>query len=209
MHRAHQRDAIHTQRFFFRKNLFDPKPGRPCDPPFDDAPAPSSPAHDSASSANAHAPADGQATTSNGVLHAPQGVAPPLPLARERKESGAASSSNGSVPPSPRTCCSSHAPSRATSPDPSRRGTSTRAPEEEAPEPAFGPVEDEYDEFTLNEVVNGSEARGFPGLIGVVRLYLDGLEKEGKVSDEVKRGIERSLELVRRRADGTCSRSLS
>ncbi|GAA5876253.1 hypothetical protein JCM8547_003748 [Rhodosporidiobolus lusitaniae] len=26
MHRAHRRDAVHTQKFFFRKTLFDPKP---------------------------------------------------------------------------------------------------------------------------------------------------------------------------------------
>lgn len=211
MHRAHQRDAIHTQKFFFRKNLFDPKPGRPCDPPFD-APVPSSSASasTSAASANAQAPSDephpalaqngdggSTAPGTNGVLHA-----------RERKESGASSSSTASsaeAPPSPRTCCSSHAshaPSRAASP--SAGGSSSSFADQQQPqaEPAFGPVEDEYAEFTLNEIINGAPAQGFPGLIGVVRIYLDGLEKEGRVSDEVRKGIERSLELIRRRADG-------
>ena len=216
MHRAHQRDAIHTQKFFFRKNLFDPKPGRPCDPPFD-APVPSSStsASTSAASANAQAPSDephpalaqngdggSTAPGTNGVLHA-----------RERKESGASSSSTASsaeAPPSPRTCCSSHAshaPSRAASP--SVGGSASFADQQQQqqqeatePGPTFGPVEDEYAEFTLNEIINGAPAQGFPGLIGVVRIYLDGLEKEGRVSDEVRKGIERSLELIRRRADG-------
>lgn len=85
--------------------------------------------------------------------------------------------------------CSSHRPSRSPSPD----GT--------APSPA-GPVEDEYDLFTINEIFNGAPERDFPGLIGVVRIYLDGLEKEGKVSAEVRQGMERSLDLIRRRADG-------
>ncbi|GAA5847425.1 hypothetical protein JCM9279_000475 [Rhodotorula babjevae] len=213
MHRAHQRDAIHTQKFFFRKNLFDPKPGRPCDPPFD-APVASSSASasTSAASANAQAPSDEPhpalaqngdggrtAPGSNGVLHA-----------RERKESGASSSASGAssseAPPSPMTCCSahaSHAPSRAASPSVNGSASFADQQQQQAPEPAFGPVEDEYAEFTLDEIINGAPAQGFPGLIGVVRIYLEGLEREGRVGDDVRKGIERSLELIRRRADGS------
>ncbi|BGP49230.1 glutamate--cysteine ligase [Rhodotorula kratochvilovae] len=165
MHRAHQRDAIHTQKFFFRKNVFDPKPGRPCDPPFDD-PLPSS---SSSFPTTTSAP--------NGFSHA-----------REPSSS----SSDGGAPSPP--CCSSHAPSRAASP---AAGSAAE------PAPAFGPVEDEYAEFTLAEIFNGAPEHGFPGLIGVVRTYLDGLEREGRVSAEVKKGIERSLDLIRRRADGS------
>ncbi|GAA6052110.1 hypothetical protein JCM3770_006636, partial [Rhodotorula araucariae] len=157
MHRAHRRDAIHTQKFFFRKNVFDPKPGRPCDPPFD-APLPSA-----ASSAS---------FTTTGA--APNGV-------RDSLDGGA-------------SCCSSHAPSRAASPAAGSDGDAAHE---------FGPVEDEYGEFTLAEIFNGAPADGFPGLIGVVRTYLDGLERDGRVSKEVKKGIDRSLDLIRRRADGS------
>ncbi|KWU43246.1 glutamate-cysteine ligase catalytic subunit [Rhodotorula sp. JG-1b] len=132
MHRAHRRDAINTQKFYFRKNLFDPKPGHPCDPSLD--------------------------ALSSSLPTAGEDISP-----RQPRSPGAP---NGSSVPT-------------------------------------GPVEDEYDEFTINEIVNGAPERNFPGLIGVVRIYLDGLEKEGKVSEEVRKGIDRSLELVRRRADGS------
>lgn len=156
MHRAHRRDAVNTQKFFFRKNLFDPKPGHPCDPSLDalsSLPATVSPRQPRSP------------VTSNG-------------FGSHTRESSRCESS-----------CSSHRPSRVPSPGP--------------PEPVpTGPVEDEYDQFTINEIVNGAPDRDFPGLIGVVRIYLDGLEKEGKVSEEVRQGIDRSLDLVRRRADG-------
>ncbi|GAA5824348.1 hypothetical protein JCM11251_000384 [Rhodosporidiobolus azoricus] len=167
MHRAHRRDAIHTQKFFFRKNLFDPKPGHACDPPMDD------PSRTSPSLASATSP-----------LPATNGVSLPNGLNGHSRETSSASSS--AAPASP--CCSSHAPSRSSSPIPS---------------PSFGPVEDEYAEFTINEIFNGTTDGSFPGLIGVVRMYLDGLEKEGRVSESVRKGVERSLDLVRRRADGS------
>ncbi|GJN91384.1 hypothetical protein Rhopal_004405-T1 [Rhodotorula paludigena] len=177
MHRAHRRDAINTQRFFFRKNLFDPKPGHPCDPGLDTNPAFTT----ASSSASASAPPP---THSNGNGHA-----------REP-------SSASDCPSLPVTACSSHAPSRA--PSPSAYSSPSTAPSSAtSPPSSFGPVEDEYAEFTLAELINGStrpeHGGDFPGLIGVVRRYLAGLD----VSDEVRRGIERSLELVRRRADGS------
>ncbi|GAA5874509.1 hypothetical protein JCM3774_005742 [Rhodotorula dairenensis] len=157
MHRAHRRDAINTQKFYFRKNLFDPKPGHPCDPSLD------------------------------ALSSLPETVSPRQP------RSPVTSNGFGSHTREPSRCessCSSHRPSRVPSPGP--------------PEPVpTGPVEDEYDQFTINEIVNGAPDRDFPGLIGVVRIYLDGLEKEGKVSEEVRKGIDRSLDLVRRRADGS------
>ncbi|GAA5919676.1 hypothetical protein JCM6882_004535 [Rhodosporidiobolus microsporus] len=176
MHRAHRRDAIHTQKFFFRKNLFDPKPGHACDPPMDGP---------STASFSSSAPSP---TATNGTS-LPNGLNGHASHSRE--PSSASTSSSSAAPSSP--CCSSHAPSRAASP---------------VPPPVFGPVEDEYAEFTIDEIFNGKKATTageveFPGLIGVVRMYLDGLEKEGRVSEGVRKGVERSLELVRRRADGS------
>ncbi|BGO99552.1 glutamate--cysteine ligase [Rhodotorula toruloides] len=149
MHRAHRRNAINTQNFYFRKN--------PVPSTSDDATLPS-------------ASAFGRGRTNGFAAHVRD-----------------ASTASSDYPASP-TVCSSHAPSRSASP---------------TSDIAFGPVEDEYDEFSINEIINGSKEKGFPGLIGVVERYLDGLEKEGKVSEEVRKGIDRSLELIRRRADGS------
>ncbi|BGP33010.1 glutamate--cysteine ligase [Rhodotorula toruloides] len=168
MHRAHRRDAINTQKFYFRKNVFDPKPGHPCDPSLDAAEPQPAPSADDATLPSASA--FGRGRTNGFAAHV--------------RDASVASSD---YPASP-TVCSSHAPSRSASP---------------TPEFAFGPVEDEYDEFSINEIINGSKEKGFPGLIGVVERYLEGLEKEGKVSEEVRKGIDRSLELIRRRADGS------
>jgi glutamate--cysteine ligase catalytic subunit len=164
MHRAHRRDAINTQKFYFRKNLFDPKPGHPCDPSLD--------------------------ALSSSLPTAGEDISPRQPRSPGAPNGFGGDGSHAREPSRCESSCSSHRPSRVPSPDLSSESVPT------------GPVEDEYDEFTINEIVNGSPERNFPGLIGVVRIYLDGLEKEGKVSEEVRKGIDRSLELVRRRADG-------
>lgn len=166
MHRAHRRDAINTQKFYFRKNLFDPKPGHPCDPSLD-------------------ALSSSLPTVGEDISPPRQPRSPDVP-----NGFGGGGGSHAREPSRCESSCSSHRPSRVPSPDLSESSVPT------------GPVEDEYDEFTINEIVNGAPDRNFPGLIGVVRIYLDGLEKEGKVSEEVRKGIDRSLELVRRRADG-------
>lgn len=170
MHRAHRRDAINTQKFYFRKNVFDPKPGHGCDPSLDAAEPQPAAASDEARLPSASA--FGRGRTNGFAAHVRD-----------------ASVASTDYPGSP-TVCSSHAPSRSASP---------------TPDIHFGPVEDEYDEFSINEIINGSKEKGFPGLIGVVERYLDGLEKEGRVSEEVRKGIDRSLELIRRRADGAFS----
>lgn len=63
---------------------------------------------------------------------------------------------------------------------------------------SFGPIEDEYDEFTINEIINGTKDGSFPGLMGVVHKYLDSLD----VRADVRKKLDESLELIRRRADG-------
>ncbi|GAA5878137.1 hypothetical protein JCM8547_005637 [Rhodosporidiobolus lusitaniae] len=209
MHRAHRRDAVHTQKFFFRKNLFDPKPGHACDPPMD-APLPSASTSSAPSASNASSTLPSSADFPASSAAAPNAKRPNgLSSSHTREPSSASSSASTPYPASP-SCCSSHAPSRACSPSPSSSSTfpssSTSAPPPTSEEkPQFGPVEDEYAEFTLDEIFNGSSSpeQNFPGLIGVVRTYLEGLETEGKVSGKVKEMVERCLELVRRRADGS------
>lgn len=156
MHRAHQRDAIHTQKFYFRKNVFSPAPGHACVFPSDQSSRP-------------NGNINGFTSMTNGV--------------------------NGARADSPTPSgCSSHAASpRSHSPtnDYDRRKNSTRR--------EFGPIEGEYDEFTINEIINGDEKRDFPGLMGVVRKYLDSLD----VEQSLRTKLEESLELVKRRADGS------
>ncbi|ORY89610.1 glutamate-cysteine ligase-domain-containing protein [Leucosporidium creatinivorum] len=141
MHRAHQRDAVHSQKFYFRKNLFSPAPGHGCSP----------------------LPSAGHAL--NG-----------LPAHINGRANGDDTQSS---------TCSSHT-------------TSPRSHSPTCEKAEFGPVEDEYDEFTINEIING-DGKDFPGLLGVVRKYLDSLDVEKSTREQ----LEKSLELVRRRADGS------
>ncbi|CAO1636736.1 unnamed protein product [Parajaminaea phylloscopi] len=86
-----------------------------------------------------------------------------------------------------------------------------------APSPSpTGAIEDEYDEFTINELINGkkngkSAASGphengssgegeeaFPGLLSLVSAYLDALD----IDLETRREMDLYLDLVRQRASG-------
>ncbi|KIJ49563.1 hypothetical protein M422DRAFT_27931 [Sphaerobolus stellatus SS14] len=60
------------------------------------------------------------------------------------------------------------------------------------------PVEDEYEEMSINEIING-KADSFPGLMGVVYAYLDTLD----VEDEIRKHLDKYLDLIKHRADGT------
>ncbi|KAM0752181.1 GCS-domain-containing protein [Meredithblackwellia eburnea MCA 4105] len=158
MHRAHRRDAIHTQKFFFRKDLFSPQPGHGCDP------VPT--ALTSLNGLPAHIVINGASTNTNGAING---------------------NGNGHVPgrASPAPTCSSHSNSRAHTPTQDRSFD-------------FGPVEEEYAEFTINEIING-DGKGFPGLMGVVEKYLGTLT----LSPSVRKELEKNLMLIRRRADGS------
>lgn len=69
------------------------------------------------------------------------------------------------------------------------------------PQPANGvekgPVEQEYEEMTMREIMNG-KGDTFPGLIGLVDLYLDTLHIEKKEMEK----IQNYLNLIRRRSTG-------
>lgn len=67
--------------------------------------------------------------------------------------------------------------------------------------PSPGPVEDEYEEMTINEIVNGSsspDGSGFPGLIPIVESYLDSVN----VDVETRCQLATYLELIGKRASG-------
>ncbi|KAG6866759.1 hypothetical protein C0991_011418 [Blastosporella zonata] len=60
------------------------------------------------------------------------------------------------------------------------------------------PVEDEYEEMSMHEIINGKDA-DFPGLLRLVYDYLETLD----VDQEASATIEKYLDLIRRRADGS------
>ncbi|KAI6040302.1 glutamate-cysteine ligase-domain-containing protein [Pisolithus marmoratus] len=61
-----------------------------------------------------------------------------------------------------------------------------------------GSVEDEYEEMSMKDIFCGKES-AFPGLLGLVEAYLGTLE----ATPEERRQIDKYLDLVRRRANGT------
>ncbi|KDR75147.1 hypothetical protein GALMADRAFT_268698 [Galerina marginata CBS 339.88] len=61
-----------------------------------------------------------------------------------------------------------------------------------------GPVEDEYEEMTMNEIING-KGLNFPGLLPLIDAYLDTMDIE---SQDMER-IQKYLDLVRRRSNGS------
>ncbi|KAF2185694.1 GCS-domain-containing protein, partial [Zopfia rhizophila CBS 207.26] len=82
----------------------------------------------------------------------------------------------------------------------SANGTSSPQANSRPPTP-FGPVEDEYELMTINEVINGQQTGegGFPGLIPLVENYLNSMN----VDVETRCELARYLDLIRKRADGT------
>jgi glutamate--cysteine ligase catalytic subunit len=70
------------------------------------------------------------------------------------------------------------------------------------PTPPLGPVEDEYELMTVDEIINGQRpsqgSAEFPGLIPLVESYLNSLN----VDVETRCELARYLDLIRKRADG-------
>ena len=90
----------------------------------------------------------------------------------------------------------SRAPSRTRGDDTGIESSNSSLPPTRPPTP-FGPVEDEYEEMSINEIMNGSSG-GFPGLIPIVESYLDSVNVDIKTRCE----LETYIDLVRRRASG-------
>jgi glutamate--cysteine ligase catalytic subunit len=62
----------------------------------------------------------------------------------------------------------------------------------------FVPVEEEYAEMTVNEIINGSADGEFPGLVPIVESYLDSVN----VDVETRCQLATYLDLVSKRASG-------
>ncbi|OBT86072.1 glutamate-cysteine ligase [Pseudogymnoascus sp. 03VT05] len=76
-------------------------------------------------------------------------------------------------------------------------GSGASTPVVSRPPTPTGPVEEEYAEMSVDEIVNGSSE--FPGLIPLVESYLGSVN----VDVETRCELQRYLDLIRRRADGT------
>jgi glutamate--cysteine ligase catalytic subunit len=87
------------------------------------------------------------------------------------------------------------------SPAPGASGLGSR-PVSRPPTPPLGPVEDEYELMSIDEVINGQRpgqgSGEFPGLIPLVENYLNSLN----VDVETRCELAQYLELIRKRADG-------
>lgn len=84
--------------------------------------------------------------------------------------------------------------------------TPLRPPTQTQPQPSRpptpGPVEDEYTQMTIDEIINGTRTDNpddFPGLIPLVELYLDSVNIDVTTRCE----LARYLDLIRQRANGT------
>lgn len=84
-------------------------------------------------------------------------------------------------------------------------GTSTPSQTPSRPPTPLGPVEDEYELMTINEIINGqtptceAEEAAFPGLVPLVESYLNSVN----VDVETRCELARYLDLIRNRANGT------
>jgi len=133
MARAQRRDAVNTEKFFFRKEIFPPGVPSPLSTP---------------NSSGMSSPVD------------PTGHAIPRPKSKKL---------GNCFPPAPK------------------------------PQPGLdlGPIEDEYDEFTLSEIFNG-KGETFPGLIQLIYAYLETID----LSETERHRIDEYMDLIKRRASG-------
>lgn len=74
------------------------------------------------------------------------------------------------------------------------------SPQHQPSRPAspFGPVEDEYELMTIDEIINGKADHRFPGLIPLVESYLDSIN----VDVETRCELAQYLSLIKDRASG-------
>lgn len=78
-------------------------------------------------------------------------------------------------------------------------GASTPQRQPSRPPTPSGPVEDEYELMSVDEIINGKVDGTFPGLIPIVESYLDSMN----VDVETRCELAQYLALIRGRANGT------
>jgi glutamate--cysteine ligase catalytic subunit len=104
---------------------------------------------------------------------------------------------SGSATPSAASSSGSNSPIDGTS----KREKKMRNCYPSVPKPEGGvkyiPVEEEMEEMTMHEIMNGKGLE-FPGLLGLVHSYLETLD----ITDEQRHKIKRYLDFVRRRSTG-------
>lgn len=88
--------------------------------------------------------------------------------------------------------------SRATRPNSRNGHTPNTGSPISRPASPFGPVEDEYELMSVDDIINGSED-GFPGLIPLVESYLDSVNVDVDTLCE----LATYLNLIKNRANGT------
>ena len=71
-------------------------------------------------------------------------------------------------------------------------------PQDSRPSTPVGPVEDEYELMTVDEIINGKPDGGFPGLVPLVESYLDSVN----VDVETRCELAQYLSLIKGRASG-------
>ncbi|KAL4966000.1 glutamate--cysteine ligase [Aspergillus stella-maris] len=77
--------------------------------------------------------------------------------------------------------------------------TSTPNTPPRSPSPPLVPIEEEYTEMSIKDIINGSDTSDFPGLIPLVESYLNSVN----VDVETRCSLARYLDLIRKRANGT------
>lgn len=166
MKRAHVRDAVNQQKFYFKKNVFT----RRWPPATTNGHGPINGGQSSAQTSRSHSRSSSLVGLDRNVFHHPNG----------------------------RYSSSSQSPAS------SSRATSRCASPEGLPD-----IEDEYEEMTINEIVNGKTitsvnedgtkaSKHFPGLMGLVHSYLNSLNVDVATQQE----LAKYFDLIKRRADG-------
>lgn len=74
----------------------------------------------------------------------------------------------------------------------------TCTPQDSRPGTPVGPVEDEYELMSIDEIINGRPDGGFPGLVPLVESYLDSVN----VDVETRCELAQYLSLIKGRASG-------
>lgn len=201
MRRAQKRDAARQERFFFRRAIYpddiiphEHSHSTPTETPEgSSSPSPSSP-HPPHSILNEC----GSVNRDSSVLPAQAGPTEATHEQRDKYEHSSGMPTPDLVaehPMSPPKKIEEVGATTHSSRDPPISVAQSRCPSPGLP--TFGAVEDEYEELSITEIING-KGESFPGLLGVVNAYLNTLN----VEFAAKKRMRTYLNLIKWRADG-------